>query len=94
MSELPDGYWDIAVSLEEHTYYPEGREIDGCPYSHNLYDEQLEYYHLLRDFLGGYLYIRHLVLERKVNEPLANETCANWQLWTVLNELGVSRVRE
>lgn len=81
----------IAKKVEPLVWCPEGGEIDGCPYgagkkSWELMDEAMSQYE------GGLDTLKGMVEERKATEPLANFNCANWILWTLLNDLGVSRV--
>lgn len=80
-------------AIEQACWFPRGRDIDGSTYScHAEYwgwiGEAIEYY-------GGLDGIRALIDKRKEEgEVLAERNCANWWLWTILNEQGVSRVRD
>lgn len=76
---------------EADCYYPHGRYVDGSPYSYSFQYRNFisEAIHLL----GGPKNLEQLILERKKNEPLADPDCGNWMMWTILNEIDVSRER-
>jgi len=88
-----DTFFANIKEIEQSTWFSYGREIDGAPYTclpkyWNWLGDAIQYF-------GGWDGITALVETRKGNgEELADPYCGNWWLWTILNELGVSRVRE
>ncbi|MFH1959395.1 MAG: hypothetical protein ABIJ22_03660 [Patescibacteria group bacterium] len=79
----------LAVRVEETSYLSSGRKPrDGSVYSLSDYD----FFDAAISFFGGTNEIRRMTRERfEAGEVSADENCANWWLWTILNELGVSR---
>ena len=89
----------LAITVENASYYSDGRGIDGAPYSCSGYGVD-EFMSIALNFFATQenttrtRWIRAKVRERLNNgEKLADEYCGNWWLWTLLNELGVSRVK-
>lgn len=83
----------FALKVEKDTWFPNGRNSDGSVYT-CLIRYWLWLDNMIRH-LGGINKIITLIKTRKNNgEALADSSCANWWLWTVLNELGVSRVKK
>lgn len=82
----------LAKQIEELSLNPEGYVVDGSPYRCRA--EATDFLRRAYPELGGIKKIQELIRKRKANEPLADPNCANWVLWTILNELGVSRARE
>lgn len=81
----------FAIELETKSYYPRGRFLDGCPYTYLS-----ESGPLIESFLshvGGLEELQAMIIARKESEPLADHECGNWMLWTIFNEMEVSRVR-
>lgn len=83
-----------AKSIEKFTYYPAGRSLDGATYSAIGAREFIRkaFMHFGDgDYVKGMEYIESKTRDRQAHEPEADPKCGNWQLWTILNELGVSR---
>lgn len=90
----------LAKQVEQSCYYPEGRNVDGAVYS-SLGLDIHEFVTAAEIFFGegnlreGYNKIRNLTEARRRNgEHKADPYCGNWELWTILNEIGVSRVKD
>lgn len=88
-----------AKQVEPESYFPVGREIDGAPYS--WLNTDTTFFREAVTFFGegqewrGYQWLAVKVRERRENgEELADEECGNWWVWTIFNELGVSRVKK
>lgn len=98
----------IASGIEAISFVEHGRGIDGAPYetfdamdffklAFTYFGQQVTGDHPQHTscYALGEEFIISKVKERKKNgEPNANPNCGNWWLWTIFNELGVSRVRE
>lgn len=90
----------LAKQVEQSCYYPNGRRSsDGAMYTALGIDIN-EFVIAAEMFFGdgnprvGYNKIRELIETRRRNgEQRADPYCGNWELWTILNELGVSRVK-
>lgn len=96
---------EIAKQVEEASYFPDGRGIDGAPYQADQAFLDLAFEVLGRDELRegdveidaykrGVELITNKVSQRKnLGERNAQAECGNWWIWTVFNLLGVSRVQ-
>ena len=87
-----------AKVIESQTYYADGRWIDGAIYTNFAFawDFVRDYKIFLGqgDFEKGWQIMIKKVEDRRMSgEKKADPTCGNWILWTILNELGVSRDR-
>ena len=86
-----------AREIEKKTFFPKGRSIDGAVYnSGDTSDFLIDAFRYFGngDAQKGKEWVLQKILERKQKESMADPECGNWWLWTILNELGVSRVRE
>ncbi|MFZ2199474.1 MAG: hypothetical protein WAV40_01660 [Microgenomates group bacterium] len=80
---------NVAIEVEAECYFPPGRLIDGAPYTCLL--KAPEFCEKAIKLMGGYEIITNLILKRQETEHLADANCGNWILWTILNEMEVSR---
>ncbi len=88
-----------ATKIEKACYYPDGRYVDGAIYT-SLKEGVTEFISAAELFMGsgnlraGHVYIVGKIDDRKQKgENKADRDCGNWELWTILNELDVSRER-
>lgn len=82
----------LAIELEAKSHFPRGRLIDGCPYTYLRESDPLVESFL--DHIGGLSVLEEMITARQVQEPSADPKCGNWMLWTIFNEMEVSRVRK
>ena|SRR5258708_5425153 len=95
-----------AIQVEQQSYWEKGRGIDGSPYEagdSDFLDEAFLFFgeqNIAPDgdkgdaYTVGEQFVVNKVMERRSNgEGNAQVNCGNWWLWTILNELNVSRVK-
>jgi hypothetical protein len=90
---------EFAKDVERYSWSEKGRDLDGAPYTaggiaRDFLDQAYLYYGngVRRD---GMYKVKAMVQQRKDDgEEHAEIICGNWFLWTVFNELGVSRVQK